>query len=143
MRQPPLVEVAVAAVHAVTHGLGHQPTGVDEQRMPLTHHLAKGIVGQVAFGWRHELRRGLRAGHLQLRLVFHGDRRGLGAAHGQQQQGCNHQFHGVTSWLAGRAKNSATALISSSVMALATPTISWLGSLLRLPSRQALSCATR
>ncbi len=29
------------------------------------------------------------------------------------------------------------------VMALATPTISWLGSLLRLPSRQALSCATR
>ena len=70
---------------------------VGKQGMAFTHHLAKGIIGQFTLCGRHELRCRLHSGNLQLRLVFHGDRRGLGAAHGQQQQDGNQVIHGVTS----------------------------------------------
>ena len=123
MGQTPLVEVAIAAVQAIAHGLGHQAPGVDEQRMPLADHLAEGIVRDRVLARRHELRHGLSARHLELGLVFHGDRRRLGTTHGQQQQGWNHGFHGLASWAAGWAKYSATALTSASVIALATLTI--------------------
>lgn len=92
--------------------------------MAFAHHPAEGVVRQLAFGRRDKLRGRLGAWDLQLGLIFHGDGRGDGIADGRKQQGWQQCSHGFTcAWL-DVAKYSAIALTSSSVMALATPTIS-------------------
>lgn len=101
--QAALVEVTVAAVKAVADVVRHQPTCVDKQGVAIADHLAVGVVGQFAFCRRGKARRGSWRG-LELRLVFHGNRRSMDTAKGQGQGSENHRLHGLTSGLTGLAK---------------------------------------
>lgn len=123
MGQASLVEVAVAAIETIANGSGINRRVSTNSAWPSRTILPKALSGSsLSAGGTIAGRLG--AWDLQLGLIFHGDGRGDGIADGRKQQGWQQCSHGFTcAWL-DVAKYSAIALTSSSVMALATPTIS-------------------